>query len=57
MTVPVVHFTVKGQDVVPEDAPTSGSPGRPYTVVYDGFCKVCKRLVDILMKWDRHGDL
>ncbi len=55
-TVPLVRFTVKGQDI-PDDAPTVGSPGRPYTVVYDGFCKVCKKLVAMLTKWDRHGDL
>lgn len=56
MTVPVVRFTVKGQDPA-EDAPTSGSPGRPYTVIYDGFCNVCKKLVAMLTKWDRHGEL
>jgi predicted DCC family thiol-disulfide oxidoreductase YuxK len=55
-TVPVVRFTVKGRDL-PEDALTWGSPGRPYTVVYDGYCKVCKRLVAMLKKWDRHHDL
>ena len=55
-TVPVVRFTVKGHDV-PVDAPTWGSPGRPYTVVYDGHCKVCKRLVAMLKKWDKHHDL
>jgi len=36
---------------------TWGSSGRPYTVVYDGFCKVCKRFVEVLMKWDRSGEL
>jgi predicted DCC family thiol-disulfide oxidoreductase YuxK len=56
MTVPVVRFTVRGQDAG-FDAPTSGSPGRPYTVVYDGFCNVCKRLVGILEKWDRRAEL
>jgi predicted DCC family thiol-disulfide oxidoreductase YuxK len=56
MTVPVVQFTVKGRNIVP-DAPTSGSPGRPYTIVYDGFCNVCKRLVGILTKWDRRNEL
>ena len=56
MTVPVVRFTVTGQDA-PEDAPTSGFPGRSYTVVYDGFCNVCKRLVGALTKWDRRGSL
>lgn len=56
MTVPVVRFTVQGQDY-PANAPTSGSPGRPYTVVYDGHCKVCGKLVTVLKKWDRRGDL
>lgn len=51
MTVPVVRFTVAGRDG-PEDAPTVGGPGRSYTVVYDGFCNVCKRLVHMLTKWD-----
>ncbi len=54
--VPVVRFTVKGHEV-PEDAPASGSPGRAYTVVYDGYCKVCKKLVHVLMKWDQNGTL
>ncbi len=55
-TVPVVRFTVQGHDV-PEDAPTAGSPGRPFTVVYDGFCNVCKKLVRVLTSWDQHGEL
>lgn len=50
MTVPVVRFVVAGQDVA---TPSQGL-GRPYTVVYDGTCKVCGRLVSILRKWDRH---
>lgn len=41
---------------LPDDAPTSGSPGRTYTVVFDGYCKVCRRLVGILVKWDRRGE-
>ena len=56
MTVPVVRFTVKGHDL-PENAPTWGSPGRPYTVVYDGHCNVCKKLVKVLRKWDRKHEL
>jgi predicted DCC family thiol-disulfide oxidoreductase YuxK len=28
-----------------------------YTIVYDGFCNVCKRLIDVLDKWDRAGVL
>ncbi|HZJ01310.1 MAG TPA: DUF393 domain-containing protein [Gemmatimonadaceae bacterium] len=57
MTVPVVHFTVKGHGDVPENAPTWGSPGRPFTVVYDGHCNVCKKLVAVLKKWDRNHQL
>lgn len=34
-----------------------GSCDRPYTVVYDGHCKVCKRLVALLVKWDRQNEL
>lgn len=47
MTVPVVRFVVSGQQ-----APT-GIGHRPYTVVYDGACKVCTRLANRLRKWDR----
>lgn len=56
MTTPVVRLAVPGMEV-PGDAPTSGSPGRTYTVVYDGSCNVCKKLVRVLTKWDKHGDL
>ena len=53
MSVQVVQFTVKGR------SPGSTSPafpceGCPYTVVYDGTCKVCGKLVGLLRKWDRH---
>lgn len=27
---------------------------RPYTVVYDGHCRVCGRTVQLLTKWDKH---
>ena len=46
MTVPVVRFTVAGRDA-------QRGLGRPYTVVYDGTCRVCTRLVGVLRKWDR----
>jgi predicted DCC family thiol-disulfide oxidoreductase YuxK len=46
MTVPVVVFTVAG-------GPPSEGLGRPYTVVFDGTCKVCTRLSNVLRKWDR----
>ena len=50
-TLPVVQFTVKG---APTDVPCAPS-ARPYTVVYDGTCKVCGKLVTLLRKWDRGG--
>lgn len=46
MTVPVVRFTVRGQD-------TAAGVGRPYTCVDDGQCKVCTRLSHLLERWDR----
>ena len=46
-TIPVVRFVIAGQR-----ADACGS-GRPWTVVYDGQCKVCGRLVKLLDKWDR----
>jgi predicted DCC family thiol-disulfide oxidoreductase YuxK len=61
MTVQVVRFTVKG---MPVDAPvdsTAGASGvgmgRPYTVVYDGQCKVCGRVVKLLRRWDARSNL
>ena len=42
---------------IPENAPTWGSPGRRYTVVYDGHCNVCKKLVAVLTKLDRNHEL
>ena len=32
-------------------------PSRAYTVVYDGNCGVCSRIVAGLEKWDRRGEL
>ena len=29
----------------------------PYTVVFDGQCKVCSRIVRVLGKWDRNREL
>jgi predicted DCC family thiol-disulfide oxidoreductase YuxK len=49
-TMPVVRFTVAGRD---REAPWAGT-GRPYTVVFDGACRVCNRMVNLLKKWDRH---
>ena len=51
-TVPVVRFTIAGVD---RDAPMPASAGlgRPYTIIYDGDCKVCTRIVGVLRGWDR----
>ena len=46
MTVPVVRFTIAGEDA-------QRGLGRAYTVVYDGTCRVCTRLATALRKWDR----
>lgn len=46
MTVPVVRFTVAG-----EETATRGM-GRQYTVVFDGDCRVCTRLSNVLRQWD-----
>jgi predicted DCC family thiol-disulfide oxidoreductase YuxK len=51
MSFPVVHFVFGG-----EQASAAGM-GRPYTVVYDGQCKVCNRLVGVLRTWDKPGML
>ena len=53
MTVRVVRFTVAGIDT----AAASVGLGRPYTVVYDGTCKVCGRLVALLRTWDRREEI
>jgi predicted DCC family thiol-disulfide oxidoreductase YuxK len=57
VTVPVVRFTVAGEHTHEPVAPGIGEPGRRYTVIYDGHCKVCGRLVRMLAKWDRNRDL
>lgn len=51
MSFPVVHFVYGGQQAA------AAGMGRPYTVVYDGVCKVCNRLVTLLRKWDTRNAL
>lgn len=51
-TVPVVRFTVAGM----QEVATAGL-GRPFTVVYDGTCKVCGRLARLLATWDRRREI
>lgn len=50
MTVPVVRFTIRGHGDALEQLAE-----RPYTVVYDGACRVCQRSVNLLRRWDRNG--
>jgi predicted DCC family thiol-disulfide oxidoreductase YuxK len=51
VSFPVVRFVIAGQS-------GDAAPGsRPWTVVYDGQCKVCGRLVKLLRKWDRRKEL
>ena len=45
-TFPVVRFVFGG-----EEADFGGS-GRPYTLVWDGTCNTCQRLVKLLHAWD-----
>jgi len=52
-TFPVVRFTVAGEEPG-ATARIVGSVGRPYTVIYDGACRVCGKLVDMLAEWDTH---
>lgn len=51
-THPVVRFTVRG---IAEEA--SAGLGRPYTLVYDGMCRMCTRLSNVLKKWDRRRQI
>lgn len=51
MTVPVVRFTVAGDERLPP-----ADPGHRYTVVFDGDCRVCMRLARVLPALDRRGD-
>jgi predicted DCC family thiol-disulfide oxidoreductase YuxK len=48
VTVPVVHFVVRG-----EESSVEISLGRPWTVVWDGSCKICSRLARLIQAWDR----
>lgn len=47
MTPPVVPFTTRETPDPPPDE------GRPYTLVYDGSCRICTRLANALREWDR----
>ena len=51
-TYPVVRFTIRG---IPETASTG--LGRPYTLVYDGMCRICTRLSKLLVTWDSRRNI
>jgi predicted DCC family thiol-disulfide oxidoreductase YuxK len=57
VTVPVVRFSFTDEDSAEPVAPTIGKPGRRYSVIYDGHCKVCGRMVRLLTRWDRNHEL
>jgi predicted DCC family thiol-disulfide oxidoreductase YuxK len=53
-----MKITLTGHDADEHPmAPTTGEPGRRYTVIYDGHCKVCGRMVKMLAGWDRNHEL
>ena len=51
MSVPVVRFTVAGDEASESVTPAVGETARRYTVIYDGHCKICGRLVKLLTRW------
>jgi len=51
ITYPVVRFTVLGVRTA------SSGLGRPYTLVYDGMCRVCNRLANVLRRWDARREI
>jgi predicted DCC family thiol-disulfide oxidoreductase YuxK len=57
VSVPVVRFAVAGEDSRARASASICDAGCSYTVVYDGHCKVCGRMVKMLASWDRARDL
>ena len=51
MSFPVVRFVYGGEEAA------SAGMGRPYTVVWDGSCKTCQKLVRLLEAWDTEDQL
>lgn len=51
MSFPVVRFVFGGAEA------QGVGLGRPYTVVWDGTCKTCQKLVRLLEKWDTRQEL
>ena len=57
MSVPVVRFAVAGEDSYGRAGAPICDAGCSYTVVYDGHCRVCGRMVNVLTSWDRGREL
>jgi predicted DCC family thiol-disulfide oxidoreductase YuxK len=57
VSVPVVRFAVAGEDSAARAGVPICDAGCSYTVVYDGGCKVCGRMVKVLASWDRGREL
>ncbi|MGI8548318.1 MAG: thiol-disulfide oxidoreductase DCC family protein, partial [Gemmatimonadaceae bacterium] len=55
-TGPLGRFTVAGDDPRAK-ARILDIEERPYTVIYDGNCKVCGKVVGVLVRRDRQGVL
>jgi len=51
VTIPVVHFRFGPQET------SAAGMGRPYTVIYDGACRVCGRMVRLLRAWDAREEI
>jgi predicted DCC family thiol-disulfide oxidoreductase YuxK/uncharacterized OsmC-like protein len=56
-SVSAARFVVSGEHTGEPLGPIIGAPGRPYTVIYDGHCKICGRMVKLLVRWDRNHQL
>jgi predicted DCC family thiol-disulfide oxidoreductase YuxK len=52
-----MKIALKDEEAHEPAASKSGDRVRRYTVVYDGDCKVCGRMVKVLDRWDRNHEL
>jgi predicted DCC family thiol-disulfide oxidoreductase YuxK len=52
-----MKITVAGEEIYEPVASAICHPGCRYTVIYDGDCRVCGRMVKLLDEWDRSDEL
>ena len=52
MSVPVVRFTYRHGT-----ASETSTGARPWTLVYDGDCNVCTRIIRVVVQWDTRSDI